>query len=371
MLAPMQRDPEGYYARLGLAPTASRAAIAAAYRRQARRLHPDVPGTGSVDAFVALKAAYDVLRDPARRSAYDEAAAVSSTAGGGPSEPDRARPAAPRAAPPPAVPTLDRRFLLWIGFLVASAAAATWLMVALASGPTSGLSGHAALPAPAGTGWRPVASLPRANASGPADHFVLPGLGAATVFQGDPDHGRLRAVKALPAFATVHVLGFGPDRRLAAIRLAGGAIGFVESVRLAPGSRAAARRAFCADRAGPPPANGDVLAHEGDGPGWFVVANRDPEPAVVKLRDAGGRVVGSVYLAPGGRAVLRDLPAGPWTVDFAVGELWSRACNLFAAGEQAQRFRFPLASGSILVLPPDLPPRAMPVDVPDRTFAQP
>ncbi|MGH7042036.1 MAG: J domain-containing protein, partial [Acetobacteraceae bacterium] len=97
----MDRDPEGHYARLGLAPTASRAAITAAYRRQARRLHPDVPGTGNVGAFVALKAAYDVLHDPDRRRAYDGAAADLVRTGGPAAWPDPTRPMTQAASPLP------------------------------------------------------------------------------------------------------------------------------------------------------------------------------------------------------------------------------------------------------------------------------
>ena len=96
MVHAMHRDPDGHYARLGLAPSASPAAIVAAWRRQARRLHPDVPDTGDADAFLALKTAYDVLHDPARRAAYDEAASM---------------PAAPPRPGPPRVgrPRTDRR----------------------------------------------------------------------------------------------------------------------------------------------------------------------------------------------------------------------------------------------------------------------
>ena len=59
-LRPVQ-DPEGFYARLGVAPTAMPEAITAAYRRRARLVHPDVPETGDAAAFMALKQAYDVL----------------------------------------------------------------------------------------------------------------------------------------------------------------------------------------------------------------------------------------------------------------------------------------------------------------------
>ena len=67
----------------------------------------------------------------------------------------------------------------------------------------------------------------------------------------------------------------------------------------------------------------------------------------------------------------RGLPPGPWITDFAVGEFWSRACRMFAAGERAQRFRRAVGSGSVVDLPPDLPPPAMPVDIPDSQFAHP
>ena len=70
----MNHDPQGYYERLELDWEAPPEAVHAAYRRKARLLHPDIPGTGSADAFMAVKEAYDVLADPLRRAAYDRAA---------------------------------------------------------------------------------------------------------------------------------------------------------------------------------------------------------------------------------------------------------------------------------------------------------
>ena len=62
-----------YYAELGLAPGASRAAVDEAYRRQAKALHPDRnPEATAEDRFKRLSAAYEVLRDPATRQAYDD-----------------------------------------------------------------------------------------------------------------------------------------------------------------------------------------------------------------------------------------------------------------------------------------------------------
>jgi hypothetical protein len=67
-------DPDGYYARLGLEPTADRKDIVTAFRAKARVLHPDVQKTGNAGAFVALKQAYDVLSDRERRAVYDRMA---------------------------------------------------------------------------------------------------------------------------------------------------------------------------------------------------------------------------------------------------------------------------------------------------------
>lgn len=66
----MDRD---LYEVLGVSRTADEATIRSAYRRLAKEHHPDVHG-GSPEAeqrFKELQAAYEVLRDPRRRGAYD------------------------------------------------------------------------------------------------------------------------------------------------------------------------------------------------------------------------------------------------------------------------------------------------------------
>lgn len=65
------RDPNGYYAALGLAPDADAAAVKAAFRRLAKRTHPDVGPPPGGDGFQAVSEAYRVLRDPLRRLCYD------------------------------------------------------------------------------------------------------------------------------------------------------------------------------------------------------------------------------------------------------------------------------------------------------------
>jgi len=63
-----------YYAALGLDKSASADEIKKAYRKLARKYHPDVnPGDPSAEArFKELTEAYEVLGDPAKRRKYDE-----------------------------------------------------------------------------------------------------------------------------------------------------------------------------------------------------------------------------------------------------------------------------------------------------------
>ena len=81
MMRRMKSDPAGFYERLEVDPAAPHEAIAAAFRRKARVLHPDIPTTGDVEAFVRMKEAYDVLGDVRRRAAYDRAARAKLTSG--------------------------------------------------------------------------------------------------------------------------------------------------------------------------------------------------------------------------------------------------------------------------------------------------
>jgi len=66
-------DRKNLYKILGVSRDASPAAIRSAYRRLARRLHPDTGGTeGGVLTFQDLQAAYETLSDAERRRRYDE-----------------------------------------------------------------------------------------------------------------------------------------------------------------------------------------------------------------------------------------------------------------------------------------------------------
>ena len=62
-----------YYGILGVEPTAGDGEIKTAYRRLARKYHPDVSKeAGAEEKFKAVNEAYEALRDPAKRQAYDQ-----------------------------------------------------------------------------------------------------------------------------------------------------------------------------------------------------------------------------------------------------------------------------------------------------------
>lgn len=63
------------YGALGVDAAASAAEIRRAYRKQAKRAHPDT-AEGSAAKFAALTRALDVLSDPVRRRRYDETGEV-------------------------------------------------------------------------------------------------------------------------------------------------------------------------------------------------------------------------------------------------------------------------------------------------------
>ena len=66
-------DFKDYYAALGVEPTADLKTIKTAYRRLARKYHPDVSTEANAESrFKDVAEAYEVLKDTARRAEYDE-----------------------------------------------------------------------------------------------------------------------------------------------------------------------------------------------------------------------------------------------------------------------------------------------------------
>ena len=94
------------YKTLQVDPEAEDEVIAAAYRRLARKYHPDTAGPDGAARMAALNAAWERIGDPTRRAAYDReravAAAMARAGGGAGTHPGAASP------PPPATSTAPR-----------------------------------------------------------------------------------------------------------------------------------------------------------------------------------------------------------------------------------------------------------------------
>lgn len=354
----MRDDPAEHYATLGVDPEASAEAVTAAFRAAARRFHPDVPGTGDVDAFIRARRAYDVLGDAARRGAYDESARV--------------------VQPRPAPQARETVSAAWgwpsglsLGLCVGCAGFAVFaLAIGLDHLDPTPPSPSLAIPGkPAGLD-PPLQPMPPAPVEGIASGYVLPTGGPVTLWRLGPDGNRYLPVGELGAFTAVSIRGVVRQHGMVEVGASDGIAGFVYANRLAPGDAAAAERARCIYGAGAPPANNEILARQGGvGPLHIMVENRRDQPAVVKFRNEVGVAVASVFAAPR-RAISIDwLPPGEYRPEFAFGELWSRACRRFIAGMWAQRFAaFHTLDGTSAPATQYAIPPADAVDEPDDEF---
>jgi hypothetical protein len=341
MLPPQTRpDPRGYYARLGLDPAAPRAAVVAAYRAKARVLHPDVPRTGNAEAFLAVKQAYDVLSDPLRRQEYDRSAM-----------PPMARPDAVVAEPVFYRPMAE---LLW---LQRSSGLTTAVLAGLAvclclsvyevathlmrSTPvvSAGIRPNAATVEPLSPSeHRAVLYGPTpVRLAGVPNFYVVPAGSPAVLWQRNGDRDALISLGQLPPFSSVQAVRLVRQSGMLEVVINAQGTAFISADHLAPGDVRAARAAYCSYNSGPAPFDGEMLDRRGTGGGTLSLENRAVQPVVVKLRDEAGAAMVSVFLGPGGHADLAGLPDGVYRPEFAIGELWSRACNGFAAGMRARR----------------------------------
>ena len=66
-------DYKDYYSIMGVARTASQDEIKRAYRKLAKKYHPDVSKEANAEVkFKEMQEAYEVLKDPEKRAAYDQ-----------------------------------------------------------------------------------------------------------------------------------------------------------------------------------------------------------------------------------------------------------------------------------------------------------
>ena len=73
-----------YYDALGVSPTATAKEITSAYRKLARRNHPDAnpDDPKAEERFKKISAAYDVVGDESKRTEYDEVRKLAATGAG-------------------------------------------------------------------------------------------------------------------------------------------------------------------------------------------------------------------------------------------------------------------------------------------------
>jgi curved DNA-binding protein CbpA len=351
----VDRDPERLYATLGVNPDATQTDITTAFRRQARLLHPDIPGTGDAGRFIALRQAYDLLGDPIQRAKYDQVARQVPANLPEPEDLGLHFVPALREAPPRRPRVSDVPWPVWLVVAGILGLGAYHLTPRF----TAAEREVRLIPATAPPGPPPEADssaartrlTPPQRLAGQPNHFTSQAQGPAPIWRLDAETNRLFPLGQLPPFTPVQALRFNRQQGLVEIRLSDSATAIIQASRLTPGNEAAARRGFCTYHAGPAPANGAVLRAHRTGSTELAARNRGPGPAVVKLRDPAGATLVAFYLAPGGEAALRDLPNPPFRVDYAFGEVWSAACDSFAVGTQAYRLAEPTLTS--LVIPPD------------------
>jgi hypothetical protein len=372
----MTLDPEGYYARLGVPPWARPETITMAYRRKARRVHPDVPQTGDAAAFMELKQAYDVLIHAGRRAAYDRSARLEAAREVEPGEIEP-NPAPTMTTPPTRHPRWhDLPVAVWVGMAVVLIVGAIQITLHLASSVPRARRDE--VPATAREVPPPAPNEPMQPTYGPApvrlagtpNFYIVPTSSPAMLWRSDDVAQRLVPWGTLPPFSAVQGLRMFKSNGMVEVKVTDTANGFIEGTRLTPGDSAAASRAWCTYNAGPTPVNGEVLTKAATGRAKLAIDNHSGQPAVVKIRSAEGVVMASVFLDPGGDVTVDGLPEEQARFEYATGEAWSRACHGFAAGMRAQRVPdlVTLSSASQLAIPADL--SLHPVDLTDQAFEQ-
>ncbi len=339
-------------------------------------MHPDVPVTGNTDAFVAVKQAYDVLNNAQTRATYDRSARRAALEAIEPGEMPPLRqtpmPAAPTRNPRPADIPVAVWVVLGSVLVVGVFEVIRHLMMLPPLPERPGIRANAPIVAPTTPEAQRLAAYGPTplRLAGTPNFYVVPAAGTTMVWRFEEARKAFVPTGQLPPFSSVQALRLLRENGLVEIRINDTTTAFIEAARLTPGDAPAAHRAYCAYNTGPAPGNGEILRQTGSGKGRLELDNRTTQPAVVKLRDASGSTVVATYLAPSAHVGIEGLPEGRYRPDFAIGELWSRACQSFAAGMRAQRLSgyFTLNALTPLTIPPDLPGETLPADISDQVF---
>ncbi len=146
-----------YYKILQIDPEAEPEIVEAAYKRLARKYHPDVnPASDAKERMQAINLAYETLGDPRRRAEYDRQQSRRTKRGRGRSSRRSATPNQRRADPPPSTrPTLEvRPDTLEFGPLAKGSTSSARLQVGVSQGRL--VSGRIR----ANSGWIRVRSTP-------------------------------------------------------------------------------------------------------------------------------------------------------------------------------------------------------------------
>ncbi|GAN77578.1 J domain-containing protein [Acidisphaera rubrifaciens] len=201
--------------------------------------------------------------------------------------------------------------------------------------------------------------------------YVLPVAGAATLWDYDREDRHFRPQMRLAPFTALSLLRLVSHGALAEVRLPDDRVGYVYPHLLAPGDAREATRQRCIYDAGPTPRSGERLdprplppaapANVKDpGPDRVLVTNTADSPAVFVLQAADG--IAAIYVGAHAEATIAGLPPQRWRIAYAIGDLWSRRCFRFMAGERAQRLPDgPLAPAYVLPSPAG-------IDIPDDVF---
>jgi len=397
----VNRDPKGYYARLAVPTDASATAIKAAFRRLAKELHPDVNANpGAAEEFSACSEAYEVLNDPDKRAAYDNAVYEKAAAHQEPNE--QLEPINCSVCRKPTAQPRNVVFRSVVSLLITTVTnpiqgifcSDCARKAGFRASIISGLFGWWGVP------WGPINTIKEiirnslggerkqelddrlayynAVAFGARGNLSLAHAIARQLRNAKDEGLALDALRLVDELERAGVqkgspaLKSGWDKKadhwaVHGASLVGVPAAICLAVALTGGgnSNAAAGRpyvpstykesgaappivlplepaervvppALCAD----PPSSGDELQRDGfkqDGH-RITIENGGSGNALVKVRDDTGKRVATLYVARSRTGVISNLPDGRYRILFAVGDQLDASCAAFAGDFQAQQF---------------------------------